>query len=101
MKKTKKLVQVTSSSDLERDVLKALRHVLRYLGHDGVLGSKVSAGFRLPPKATIGKGVPRAGWQLFVEACRFDEALLTEHPETGGLVIDAPKSWRRKHGEQK
>ena len=53
-----------------------------------------SAGFILPP----GKKGTRKGYQVFVKVYRYDETLLTEQPESGGLLMHrrAPAKAKKK-----
>lgn len=93
--------RVTSSSNLERDVVRALRKVLRTMSRDGASGyqmvkTETSAGFHIPPAFMIGRGVPRTGLQIFVSACRFDEKLLAKKPDTGGLAVNDLRWFRRR-----
>jgi hypothetical protein len=77
-----------SSSNIERDVLKALRKARRTIRFEpDLLATEHSAGFILPPKFLVKKH--RVGWQVTVRLIRFDERLLEIFPETGGQLIEA------------
>jgi hypothetical protein len=73
----------------DRSVVRAYRDAVAKMRKDPELSAvMLDAGFILPPRSHIGRGVPRAGLQVFVKVRRFDEPLLKEQPETGGLVCE-------------
>ena len=70
------------------DLLRAYDKAVDGMRADGEMTARVvSAGFVLPPKRAIGRGVDRAGFQVFVKVCRYDEARLKADPESGGLFV--------------
>lgn len=85
------LKSAKSSTDLTRDMEKALNYCRKRFNADKALGLFAldrSAGFILPPRFLVGK-CDRTGYQVFVRVARYDEKLLKLVPRTGGLLVHA------------
>lgn len=82
--------RVNSSADITRDLNAAFRTALRTLKKDSdLVATTRSVGFVLPPRFLI--KADRTGYQVFVKVSRFDERLLKQDPDSGGLLEYAKK----------
>lgn len=64
-------------------VLRAYAKVAKRIQEDDCTKSSTSAGFIIPVDQPRG---PKKGYQVFITLVKYDEALLKEKPESGGLL---------------
>lgn len=65
----------------KNSVLRAYNRAVKQLDERGLISVSSSAGFIIPKGET-------KGFQVFVEVCKFDKALLKKKPLTGGLLCN-------------
>lgn len=73
--------RTVNDGTLRRALNKALKNLEK---DEACCATSVDAGFTIPGGQP--RGEFKKGYQVFVRVCRYDEMLLDDNPDTGGLV---------------